>query len=345
MRATFTPEQIQIEEAMVELGAGGLVDARACLEHGWRPPAAEAQLLADFGVLGLPEELGGYGGTLVDAVVAVEALARTLVPTRLPAQLAAIQVAAAAGLDVTPAATGSERWALAADEPQADGSDAWSAVVSDGALGGEKTLVAYGGDADAFVVCSGDDVAIVEGGEITPRESIDPTRPVVDLSLTGSARASGSDSSALLRAVVIAAADLCGAAAGAVALGAEHARNREQFGRSIGSYQGVAFQLADAFVATKAAWDLTLYAAWAVDVDASDAPASVHAAKSKAGQAALFAAERAMQVHGGIGITLEADPHLYVRRAIFGDAWLGRGRWHRLALGRLRLAAAAAAVA
>src|SRR6478736_2730514 len=101
MRATFTPEQEQIEQTMASLGADGLADARACLEEGWRPPAGEQQLLSDFGVLGLPEELGGFGGTTVDVAVAVEALARTLVPTQLPAQLAAIQVAAAAGLDVT----------------------------------------------------------------------------------------------------------------------------------------------------------------------------------------------------------------------------------------------------
>jgi alkylation response protein AidB-like acyl-CoA dehydrogenase len=70
----------------------------------------------------------------------------------------------------------------------------------------------------------------------------------------------------------------------------------------------------------------------------------VHAAKAKAGSAALFAAERTVQVHGGIGITLEADPHLFLRRALFADAWCGSGREHRLALGRLRVASAQAAV-
>ena len=123
MRATFTDEQEQIEQTLAALGADGLEQARSCLEHGWSAPAAEGQLLGDFGVLGLPEELGGFGGTTVDIAVAVEALARTLVPTRLPVQLAAIQVAAAAGLDVRPAATGAERWSLAADEPQAAGPD------------------------------------------------------------------------------------------------------------------------------------------------------------------------------------------------------------------------------
>lgn len=339
MRATFTPEQEEIAQAMASLGAGGLAAARDCLEGGWTAPPAEAQLLADFGVLGLPEELGGFGSTMVDVAVAIEALARTLVPTRLPVQLAAIQVAAAAGLDVTPATIGAERWALAADEPLADGPAGWSVRLEDGRLHGTKTLVAFGADADVFVVHAGDHVALVEGGAVTPRESVDPTRPCVDLVPSGDIRESGESGNALFRATVIAAADLCGAASGAIAIGAAHAGNREQFGRPIGSYQGVAFQLADAFVAAKAAWDLTLYAAWAVDANAPDVAACVHAAKAKAGQAALFAAERSMQVHGGLGITLEADPHLFVRRAFFGDAWLGRGRWHRRELGRLRLAA------
>ena len=141
---------------------------------------------------------------------------------------------------------------------------------------------------------------------------------------------------------MIAAADCAVRRAGDRARGGPRPEPR-QFGRPIGSFQGVAFQLAEAFVATKAAWDLTLYAAWAVDVDAPGRRDQVHAAKAKAGQAALFAAERSIQVHGGMGITLEADPHLFLRRAMFGDAWLGRGLWHRLALGRERLAATAAA--
>ena len=338
MRATFTPEQEQIEQTMVAVGVDGLSAARTCLESGWKASAADERLLADFGALGLGEEAGGYGGSLVDIAVAVEALARTLVPSRLPAQLAAIQVAAAAGLDVTAAVSEGEHWALAADEPSADGPDGWTMRRAGDRLDGTKALVAYGADAHAFVVCVGEDVVVVDGGETVMRESIDPTRPVVDLIFPGAIRAQGTAPTALMRATVIAAADLCGAAAGAVTLGAMHARDREQFGRPIGSYQGVAFQLADAFVATKAAWDLTLYAAWAVDTAAPDAARYVHAAKAKAGQASLHAAERSMQVHGGLGITLEADPHLYVRRALFGDAWLGRGRWHRLALGRLRLA-------
>ncbi|MGB0100083.1 MAG: acyl-CoA dehydrogenase family protein, partial [Nocardioides sp.] len=141
------------------------------------------------------------------------------------------------------------------------------------------------------------------------------------------------------RAALVVAAELCGVAQGAVDLAAGHARTRRQFDRVIGSFQGVAFQLADAAVARKAAWDLTLHAAWAVEQDRPEAEAQVHAACWSAGRAAVFAAERCIQVHGGMGITREADPHLYLRRAMVLDASLGAGSWHRRRSGELRVAA------
>jgi alkylation response protein AidB-like acyl-CoA dehydrogenase len=86
------------------------------------------------------------------------------------------------------------------------------------------------------------------------------------------------------------------------------------------------------------AWSLTLYACWAVEAAAPDAARAVHAAKACAGDAAVFAAERALQTHGGIGMTWEADPHLFLRRALVGAAWLGTSAWHRQQLGAAVLA-------
>jgi alkylation response protein AidB-like acyl-CoA dehydrogenase len=337
VRATHTPEQIEIEKTLVELAADGLEQARGCLERGYQAPSADAELLEGFSALGVPEELGGFGGGMVDVVVAVEALGRTLLPTRLPSQLAAVHAALAAGIDVAGPLAGAP-WTLAADrvsdEPEELGADAVKA---------SRTLVTFPEGAAAVVVLGEDEVAVVPAAGMTPRMSLDPTRPCADLSADCEPVAFGVAASAARRVALVAAADLCGAARGALDLGAAYARDREQFGKAIGSFQGVAFQLADALVGLKAAWDLTVYAAWAVDVDDPGAAAAVHAAKAKAGGAALFAAERTVQVHGGIGITLEADPHLFLRRALFSDAWCGSGREHRLALGRLRIEAGRAA--
>jgi alkylation response protein AidB-like acyl-CoA dehydrogenase len=135
------------------------------------------------------------------------------------------------------------------------------------------------------------------------------------------------------RAMVIVAAELCGAARGALAIGADYASERIQFGRPIGSFQGVAHQLAEAYAGLEGAWSLTIYAAWALDYAHTDAAKHVYLAKSRAAEAAVFAAERVLQVHGGMGMTWEATPHLFLRRALSRSAWLGGAAWHRRAAG------------
>jgi len=314
LRAIYTPEQQELEKTMLAVAADGLSAARECLSSGWVAPPCDERLVADYAGLGVPEEAGGVGGTLVDVAIAVGALARTLLPTTLVTHWAAVQVALAAGLDVRAAAAGEQRWALA-DRP---------------------TLVP-GGGADAAVVVVDGRVGLDAAPQWRFRESIDKTRPYADLTSTPVEGHLADAGDGMARATVVAAADLAGAAYGAVELGARYAGIRKQFGRPIGELQGVAFALADAFVAATAAWDLTLYAAWATDSGAADAATAVHAAKAKAGEAAIFAAERTMQVFGGLGMTAEADPHLYLRRALAGDAWLGSARWHHTELGRMRL--------
>ncbi len=330
MRALFTDEQLQLEQTLLALSQNGPRLSREAAEKGWTPPDFEARLQRDFGSLGLPEA----GSNLVDLVVAVEALARRLASTRFVAQAAAIQLAVAAGIDADAAVDGSVRWSPAVDEP---GTEQVKTGVDGSRLVGAKTLIAYPADIDALVVTHRDGVALVAAPELVERTSLDPARPMADAQLDCSVLACGPLSDGLDRAALLAAADLCGAGRGALELGSAYVRERQQFGRPIGSFQGVAFQLADAFVGLKAAWDLTLYAAWALDQAVDGAAAQVHAAKAKAGQAALFAAERTIQVFGGMGITWEADPHLYLRRVLVADAWFGTGAWHRREAGRLRM--------
>lgn len=346
MKATLTEEQIEIERTAREIGAKGRQEARVCLEQAWTATAAEPSLLEDFSALGLPEAAGGVGTGMVEVAVALEALGQTLVPTHLVAQLAAIQVAAGAGIDVRPAVEQGERWTLAVDEPGVVGCTDLDVDLAGDRARGTKTMVPCGGaPADAVVVVGRDTAALIRGASVAPAPSLDATRPYGDVALDAVPVATGDLGDGLARAYVIAAADLCGAAAGALALGCDYARDRTQFGRPIGSFQGIAFQLADVQTLVAEAWNLCLYAAWALDVADPDALRFAHHAKAAAGRAALFAAERTVQVHGGIGITMEADPHLYVRRALSGDAWLGPGRWHDQRAGALRIAATEAAVA
>jgi len=120
-----------------------------------------------------------------------------------------------------------------------------------------------------------------------------------------------------------------GIAAKALELGIEHARTREQFGRPIGVYQAVSHPLADTYVETELARSLAYWAAWCVAEDEELAPVAVAAAKAYAGDAAVAACERSIQVHGGIGFTWEHVLHRYYKRALRIQAFDGYAREQR----------------
>jgi alkylation response protein AidB-like acyl-CoA dehydrogenase len=125
------------------------------------------------------------------------------------------------------------------------------------------------------------------------------------------------------------ACEAVGIAQKALELGVEHASTREQFGRKIGVYQAVSHQLADTYVETELARSLAYWAAWCVAEDDEQAPIAVAAAKAYAGDAAVDACERSIQVHGGIGFTWEHVLHHYYKRALWIQAYGGYARVHR----------------
>jgi len=129
-----------------------------------------------------------------------------------------------------------------------------------------------------------------------------------------------------------------GISAKALELGVEHAKTREQFGRPIGVYQAVSHPLADTFVETELARSLAYWAAWCVDEGEEEASVAVAAAKSYAGDVAVAACERSIQVHGGIGFTWEHVLHRYYKRALWIDAFGGHGTVHRAAVAASLLA-------
>jgi alkylation response protein AidB-like acyl-CoA dehydrogenase len=117
-----------------------------------------------------------------------------------------------------------------------------------------------------------------------------------------------------------------GIAAKALELGVEHAKSREQFGRPIGVYQAVSHPLADTYVETELARSIAFWAAWCVSEDDDGAPIAVAAAKVYAGDTAVAACERSIQVHGGIGFTWEHVLHHYYKRALWIQAHGGYPR-------------------
>lgn len=116
-------------------------------------------------------------------------------------------------------------------------------------------------------------------------------------------------------AATVLAAEAVGAAGQALARTVEYVRQREQFGRAIGSFQAVKHRLADLYVQVQAARSAAYYAAW----DPEQGPLAL----AQALEALRTTAGEAIQLHGGIGFTWEHDAHLYFKRAAADELLFG----------------------
>ncbi|MCV7377677.1 acyl-CoA dehydrogenase [Mycobacterium alsense] len=121
----------------------------------------------------------------------------------------------------------------------------------------------------------------------------------------------------LALALVTTAADLVGIARGALAVACDYAKIREQYGKTIGSYQAIAHLLAEGLALIEGSVSVSRHAAWAVDELApAEAVRAAQVAKIYCARATRTVCETAVQVHGGIGNTWECLAHVYLRRAL-----------------------------
>jgi alkylation response protein AidB-like acyl-CoA dehydrogenase len=95
----------------------------------------------------------------------------------------------------------------------------------------------------------------------------------------------------------------------------DYSLQRYVFGRPIGGFQAIKHRLADMYVRNELARSNAYYAAWALDTNAGELSIAAASARLAASDAFGFAAKENIQIHGGIGFTWEADPHLFFRRA------------------------------
>jgi hypothetical protein len=152
------------------------------------------------------------------------------------------------------------------------------------------------------------------------RDAVDLTRAAADVS--GTATAVGDlDYDVVQRWLALAlattSADLVGTARGAHTLACDYAKIREQYGKSIGSYQAIAHLLAESLALIEGSVSILRHAAWAVDeLDPTEAIRAGRFAKVYCARAARTVCETAIQVHGGIGNTWECLAHVYLRRAL-----------------------------
>jgi len=123
------------------------------------------------------------------------------------------------------------------------------------------------------------------------------------------------DASQIARLRLIDAAALAGICEATLDMAVAYAGTREQFGRPIGTFQAVKHHCANMAIAARCARDQTNFAAVAIDEGRHDAALHVECALFVAGSAALENAGKNIQIHGGIGFSDEADPHLFIKRA------------------------------
>jgi acyl-CoA dehydrogenase len=112
----------------------------------------------------------------------------------------------------------------------------------------------------------------------------------------------------------------------------EYAKLRVQFGRFVGSFQGVKHRLADMHCVLEQAEAVVRYAAWAADESPEELPVAAATAQSYMGRAYFQVAKDHLLLHGGIGFTWEHDAHLYYKRAKSAQLLLGSPRHHRALL-------------
>lgn len=299
-----------------------LAQARSTLAGGTQHPADIWSAASELGWTGLAiaEEHGGSGFGLAEVAVVLECLGRHLAPGPfLPSVCAAAVIDRCApdtvAAQLLPAlATGQTVAAL--------GVAGTVSVGADFVATGEHPTVLGAPDADLLVLTAGDDLVVVDtaadGVTVTALDALDTTRTLGTVALHGVAvpedrvlRGAARNARTVWR--ILTAAEAVGVGWAALQMAVEYAKVREQFGRTIGTFQAVkhhaANMLVDVEVATAATWD----AARADDLDSAWFAGAVAAALAIRAQ--VFTTQNNIQLHGGIGYTWEHDAHLYLRRA------------------------------
>ena len=262
--------------------------------------------LTDLGVAALlvPEKFDGIDASPVDLVVALERLGYWAVPGPVTESIAVAPILLADDPRAAQLASG-ELIVTVAMPPQVP-----RAVNAD--VAGLTLLATDGAVSDATVG--------------TAHDSVDPARTLFDVTASGDTGATDT-TRAYEFGVLATAAQLVGAGQAMLDRSVEYAKQRTQFGRTIGSYQAIKHKLADVHIAVELARPLVYGAALALanqndGVVSADTARDTSAAKVASAEAALLAARSALQTHGAIGFTQEHDLSLNLLRVqALRSAW------------------------
>jgi alkylation response protein AidB-like acyl-CoA dehydrogenase len=285
----FTPERVR------ELAESGSYDDDAwseICELGW------AGIFVD-------EAHGGQGLGVIELVILMEELGYALAPIPFLSN-------AAAGLALQFAGTPEqrERWLPGIASGETRGT---VGMQTDG----EARLVPDADGADVIVIFTRGGGFVVEraAADVEPIETMDLTRRFARVRAAGGDPLVGDGGDAPYRIATALAAELTGVGQRAMEMAVEHARERKQFGRPIGSYQAVSHRCAQMLLEVEGARSGSYYAGWCADAEPETLPLAASMAKAYASDAGWRVTASSLQVHGGIGFTWEHDLHFLLKRA------------------------------
>jgi alkylation response protein AidB-like acyl-CoA dehydrogenase len=277
--------------------------------------------------IAIAERYGGQGLGRVELSILCEELGRAIAPVALLPSVLASTVIELAG----------------SEDQRARLLPGLASGETIGALGtmhdGVAQLVIGAPVAQLLVLVEDGTVRVLtrEQAEVELIESIDPTRP------TGHVRApvgagetlAGDVAGGIDRALVAVSSELVGVCDRALAMTVAYVKERKQFGVPVGSYQAVSHRCAQMLLDTEKARATTAFASWAADADPRRLEEAAAMAKAAASDAGVEVTASAIQAHGGIGFTWEADVHWLYKRALLDAALLGGAKRQRARLAAL----------
>jgi alkylation response protein AidB-like acyl-CoA dehydrogenase len=294
-------------------------------------PAAFERLFVDEGwaAVGFDEGLGGQGGGLLELALTARELGRAAAPSAswlqsamvVPAladEPALVRAASESG-DVTALAVRADRIPAPVTSVQSRAGRLHGRIACVlGAARSRRLLVplADGETTSLWLVDTAE-----AGVGVHPRPLLDRSRDVADVVLDDvAARRLDIDAATALgeidtRAAILVGADALGAAERMLQLAVDYSKQRQQFGRPIGSFQAVKHAAAQMLVTVESSLSIVCYAAQSAEEGLPDRATHAAVAKAQATRGGAEIADSALTLHGAIGYTWEHDLHLFYKRA------------------------------
>ena len=360
----LTDEQERLRSTVRELLARERHESLLMAAHSEANPlpASAWRALADKGLLGLtiPERYGGAGLGFTELAVVLEGMGRSLLPGPFLSTAVCALAIVDSGTDeqkddlLPRIASGELTMALALREPGGSHGADGVRLQADPAAGGyilkgAKTLVPAGADRLIVAARTPASSGPEDGLSLFVVDAHSPGVAVTPLPVLGIDRfcevefrdvqaeahcllgPAGCGGSLLERIVAWEGVGLCaklvGGAQAALDMTVAYVKERQAFGRPVGSFQAIQHHCANMLADVESARHLTQQAAWLVSEGRNDAP-EVSMAMAWTAEAARRVTATAHQCHGAIGFTTELSLHLYHKRAIAGEMLLGGAAFH-----------------